>query len=168
MQDIARSTPRLGTRSTTRPASQRWPFLFPTILRLTETIPLPKVEWEEEADTWRLIRRIDDRRRDIDRSRVAIGPIRTPAALALPLTLLPAMLLPAALLVPLTLLPVALLVPLAPIVLLAERRHQGYRADHRGEGECHDDRADCRAYMLESRVRGVHSDLPFLERCPPR
>jgi hypothetical protein len=102
--------------------------------RLTERIPLMKVAREEEADTWRLIRRIDDWRRRIDRSRVAIGLIHTPAALVIPFTL-----------VPVALVPVVLLLPLAPVVILAERRHHGETADHRGEGEYHHDLADCRA-----------------------
>jgi hypothetical protein len=102
------------------------------------------VEWEEEADTWRLIWRIDDWRRRIDRSRVAIGLIHTPAALVIPFMLVPFTLVPFTL-VPFTLVPVALLLPLAPVVILAERRHHGETADHRGEDEYHHDLADCRA-----------------------
>jgi fatty acid desaturase len=117
---------------------------------LTERIPLAKVEREEEADTWRLIRRIDDWRRRIERGRVAIGPIHTPAALVIPFTLVSAALVLAALILaalvlPFTLVPAALLLPLAPVVILAERRHHGETADHRGEGEYHHDLADCRA-----------------------
>jgi hypothetical protein len=106
------------------------------------------------------MRRIDDWRRRVDRSRVAIGLIPTPAAPVIPFTLVPFALVPAAILVPFTLVPVTLLLPLAPVVILAERRHHGETADHRGEGEYHHDLADCRADMLGSRVRGVHSDLP--------
>jgi hypothetical protein len=104
------------------------------------------MDGEYEADARRLIRcrGVNDRWRRIDRLLVVTtGLMSTIVAAGLVAALL--------------------LVTSSSIVIFGEGRRNGYAADHRGDDERHHDLADCRTKLPGSRIRGSHSDLPFLE-----
>jgi len=115
------------------------------VRRSTPRIALAaNIERKEETDARRRLRGIVDRGRRIHRLRIVIGllvlrPVLTPAPIAAPFTIVPAV-------VP---------VPLATMVV-GERRCDGHTAHRRGNGECRDDSADCRREIPGLRCRGFH------------